>query len=102
MKSSPLRKMFATTFVVGGRMFVPARASGRSRIRMMLRHTWLISVAVALLCAGLAGAALYAASRPTAVKVAVGPANGEDAKLLQAIAKQFEHDRVNIRVRPVL
>jgi TRAP transporter TAXI family solute receptor len=82
-------------------MLAPSRAPRRSRIRMMLRHTWLLSVAVILLCAGLAGAALYAASRPTTVTIAVGPANGEDAKLVQAIAKQFEQDRVNIRLRPV-
>jgi len=91
--------MFATTFIIGGRMFIPPR-SGRSRVRMMLRHTLLVSIAVSLLCAGLAGAALYLASRPTPVKIAVGP--GDDSKLVQAIAKQFEHDRANIRVRPIM
>lgn len=82
-------------------MVNPSSARGRSRIRMMLRHTWLISIAVALLCAGLVAASLWAASRPTSVKIAVGPANGEDAKLVQAIAKQFEQDRVNIHLTPV-
>src|SRR5437016_4886448 len=102
MKSSPLRKMFATTFVVGGRMLIPPRAHGRSRIRMMMRHTWLVSVAVVLLCAGVAGAALYVASRPTTVTIAVGPPNSEDAKLVQALAKQFEHDRATVRLRPIV
>jgi len=80
-------------------MAIPPRTEP-SRVRMMLGHTWLLAIAVALLCAGLAGAALYAASRPTTVKIAVGP--GDDAKLVQAIAKQFEHDRVNVRVQPIV
>jgi TRAP-type uncharacterized transport system substrate-binding protein len=80
-------------------MVIPSH-SGPSRIRMMLGHTWLLAIAVAFLCAGLAGAALFAASRPTTVKIAVGP--GDDAKLVQAIAKQFDHDRVNVRVQPVI
>jgi TRAP transporter TAXI family solute receptor len=101
MKSSPLRKMFATTFVVGGRMLIPPRAHGRSRIRMMMRHTWLVSVAVVLLCAGIAGAALYVASRPTTVTIAVGPSNGEDAKLVAAMTKQFERERSTVRLRQV-
>jgi len=78
----------ATTFVVGGRMLIPPRARGRSRIRMMMRHTWLVSVAIVLLCAGVAGAALYVASRPTTVTIAAGPPNSEDAKLVQALANQ--------------
>ena len=85
-------------------MFVPprtSRASARSRLRMMLRHTWLITIAVSLLCAGLVGAAFYAASRPTTLKIAVGPKEGEDAKFIQAAAKYFETDRINIRLRLV-
>ena len=85
-------------------MFVPprtSRASARSRLRIMLRHTWLITIAVALLCAGLVGAALYTASRPTTLRIAVGPKEGEDVKFIQAAAKYFETDRINIRLRLV-
>jgi len=80
-------------------MVIPPHSSP-SRIRMMLGHTWLLAIAVAFLCAGLVGAELYSASRPTTVKIAVGP--GDDAKLVQAIAKQFDHDRVNVRVQPII
>lgn len=69
---------------------------------MMLRHTWLITIAACLLIAGIVGGALYMASRPTELTIAVGPAGGDDAKLIQAIGSQMRRDRGNIRLRPIL
>src|ERR1700681_347025 len=93
---NPLRRMFATSFVVG-KMWKPRR----SRVRMMLHHTLLLTIAICLLVAGLVGAAFYVATRPATLKFAVGPANGEDAKLVQAIHRHFSSDRASIQLRVV-
>ena len=77
MSAMTLRRMLATSFVVGRK----ALRSPGIRLRMMLRHTFLVTVAVCLLMAGIAGAAFYAATRPMTLSIAVGPATGEDAKL---------------------
>src|SRR5258707_7820605 len=93
---NPLRRMFATSFVVG-KMWKPRR----SRVRMMLHHTLLLTIAICLLAAGLVGAAFYVATRPATLKFAVGPLNGEDAKLVQAVHRHFSSDRANIQLRLV-
>ena len=68
---------------------------------MMLHHTLLLTVAICLLLAGLAGAAVYVATRPATLKFAIGPLNGEDAKLVQAVHRHFSSDRANIQLRLV-
>ena len=68
---------------------------------MMLHHTLLLTIAICLLVAGLVGAAFYVATRPATLKFAVGPANGEDAKLVQAVHRHFSSDRANIQLRLV-
>jgi TRAP-type uncharacterized transport system substrate-binding protein len=68
----------------------------------MLRHASLLAIAVSVLFVGLVGAALYFGERPTTFKVAVGPANGPDARLVQAIANQLASDRTAMRVRVII
>ena len=68
----------------------------------MLRQTWLITLGVLLLFGSLIGAALYVELQPTTLRIAVGPADGEDAHLVQAIAQQLTRDRATIRLKPVL
>src|SRR6202043_1016385 len=38
----------------------------------------------------------------TTLRIAVGPATGDDARLVQAMAAQFGRDRATIRLHPVL
>jgi TRAP-type uncharacterized transport system substrate-binding protein len=68
----------------------------------MLGHTWLATLGVVLLVGSGIGAALYLESLPTTLRIAVGPATGEDARLVQAVAAQFGRDRATIRLHPVL
>src|SRR5262249_19737913 len=63
------------------------------RLRMMLQHTWLVTVAICLLIAGIAGASFYEATRPITLTIAVGPPTGDDAKLIQALARHLGNDR---------
>jgi TRAP transporter TAXI family solute receptor len=40
----------------------------------------------------------YLALRPTTLRIAVGPKGSDDQKLIQALAKTFEHDRKSVRL----
>ena len=68
------------------------------RVKIMMRHTYLISVAAILLSAGLVGTAYYFATLPINLRISVGPPNSEDARLVQAIAAQLARDHANIRL----
>jgi TRAP-type uncharacterized transport system substrate-binding protein len=70
----------------------------RRRVKIMLRHTSLVILAVLLLCGGLATVAYHFANKPTELKIAVGPPNSEDARVVQALAAQFARDRTDIRL----
>lgn len=76
--------------------------SSRRRLMIMLRHTWQIAIGACFLITGLVGTGLYVASRPTTLTIALGPATGEDTRVVQAIAQQFARDRASIRLHPVL
>ena len=98
----PLRRLFAATFIIAARMVTASGTPRRSRVRLMLRHTSLVAVAACLLLVGVIAAAVYFGERPTSFKLAVGPADGEDARLIQAIADQLMRDRSTIRIRPIM
>ena len=69
------------------------------RFRIMLRHTWLMIVAVALLCGG-AGTVVYLVlNQPTELTIAVGPPNSEDTRVVQSIATQLSRDQSNVRLQ---
>jgi len=76
------------------------RTSGRAKL--MLRHTLLVAVGGTLALIGVVAAAFYIESQPTVLRVAVGPPNSEDVRMVQAIAQQFARDRATIRLRPVI
>lgn len=46
--------------------------------------------------------AIYVAMRPVTLKIAVGPPNSDDARVIQAIAQAFGRERGYIRLRPVI
>jgi TRAP-type uncharacterized transport system substrate-binding protein len=99
-----LRRLYIVPwFVLTRRIFGPMNSrETQRRLRIMLRQTWLITLGVLLLFGSVIGAALYFESQPTTLRIAVGPANGEDAHLVQAIAQQLTKDRAQIRLRPIL
>jgi len=99
-----LRRLYIVSwFAVVQRIFGPMSSRDTQwRLRIMLRQTWLITLGVMLLLGSLIGGALYIESQPTTLRIAVGPADGEDAHLVQAIAQQLTRDRAAIRLRPVL
>jgi TRAP transporter TAXI family solute receptor len=66
-----------------------------------MRRIWLGLVAGSFALAAVVAFALYQYSRPTTLKVAVGPPKGEDARLMAAIAGQLGRGRAAIRLRIV-
>jgi TRAP-type uncharacterized transport system substrate-binding protein len=101
MKSS-LRRLFRISNPPAGPMAIRSRRSLSQRFKMMMRHTWLIAIAAVLLCAGLGAVAFYFATLPVQLKIAVGPPNSEDTRVVQAITQQLARERATVRLRPVI
>jgi len=68
----------------------------------MLRHTWLVMIAGILALVGFGAAAFYSLSRPTTLRVAVGPPNSEDVRVIQTLAQYFARERASIRLRLIV
>lgn len=73
----------------------------QERLQRMLRHTWLIGLGLALLAAGLVAAVLYIQSRPTHLKIAVGPRGGDDIRVVQALQQHFAREKTKIRLHVI-
>lgn len=71
------------------------------RLRLMARHPLLIATGVILAGAGVAVVVSYIQSKPTSLKIAVGPKQSEDHKLVQALAQYFARERGPIRLKVV-
>jgi TRAP-type uncharacterized transport system substrate-binding protein len=68
------------------------------RLRRMLRHSPLILVALILAAAGIFSVVSYLQSKPVTLKIAVGPRQGEDYKLVQALASYLNRERAPVRL----
>jgi TRAP-type uncharacterized transport system substrate-binding protein len=71
------------------------------RLHRMLRHKYLIGVAIVLLTAGLVAAVLYIQAGPTYLNIAVGPRTGEDLRLANQLAQYLSRERAKIRLRVI-
>ena len=67
------------------------------RLRLMARHPLLILVGVMLAAAGVAVVVSYIQSKPALLKIAVGPKQSEDHRLVLALAQYFARERGPIR-----
>ena len=86
----------------GVRPLPASRRGWPRRLRLMVRNAWLIGLGGVLLFAGLGAVAFYVAARPSVLRIAIPHADGEDMRLVQALAQQFSRDRASIRLRPVV
>src|SRR6476661_3400631 len=69
--------------------------------RSAARRTALVSLALVLaIIGGLAGG-YYFAMRPVTLKIAVGPANSDDVKVVQALTQALARAHSLIRLRPM-
>mgnify|MGYP000851215983 CR=1 FL=1 len=98
----PLKRLFARS-MTGGTDLVDSIVPSASRpARPAKRKTAFVSLAALMAVLGVAAAAYYFAMRPVTLKVAVGPANSDDLKVVQTLAQAFNNQRNSqIRLRPV-
>ncbi|HVI67836.1 MAG TPA: TRAP transporter substrate-binding protein, partial [Bradyrhizobium sp.] len=75
----------------------PTPPSPRSAVR---RATFVTVAGILAIIGALAGA-YYFAMRPVTLKIAVGPANSDDLKVVQALTQAFTQNHAYIRLRPV-
>lgn len=75
--------------------------SAAERLHRMLRHPWLIGIGVVLLAAGVIATGFYVQSRPTHLKIAVGPRIGDDVRLVEALQRHFAREKTKIRLHLV-
>jgi TRAP transporter TAXI family solute receptor len=70
----------------------------RNRMRMVLRHTWLVAVVATLAVIGAVWAAFYFSTEAERLRVAVGP---NDAKFVEALSDQITQSRRNLHLKLV-
>ena len=75
----------------------PAPPSPRSAKRKMM----LVTLAGILAVVGALAGAYYFAMRPVSLRIAVGPANSDDVKVVQALTQAFAQAHSRIRLRPM-
>jgi TRAP transporter TAXI family solute receptor len=59
-------------------------------------------IAALLAFFALAGGITYYVARPITLRIAVGPQNSDDVKVVQALSQAFARDHAHIRLRPVI
>src|SRR3954449_11842752 len=89
-----LKQSFSRAMVDGPEVIAPpVTASPRS----VKRKVALITLAGTLAIVGAVAGAYYFAMRPVTLRIAVGPQNSDDAKLVQALSQAFSHNSVRLR-----
>ncbi|KQT05811.1 MAG: TAXI family TRAP transporter solute-binding subunit [Bradyrhizobium sp.] len=68
--------------------------------RSAVRKTALVSLALVLAIIGALAGAYYFAMRPVTLKIAVGPANSDDVKVVQTLTQAFTQSKGQVRLRP--
>jgi TRAP transporter TAXI family solute receptor len=66
-----------------------------------VRKATFITLAAVLAIVGLLAGAYYFQMRPVTLKIAVGPANSDDVKVVQALTQAFAQNHAYVKLRPV-
>jgi TRAP transporter TAXI family solute receptor len=69
--------------------------------RSAVRRATFVTAAGILAIVGVVAAGFYFATRPVALRIAVGPANSDDVKVVQALTQGFAQHRSYVRLKPV-
>jgi TRAP transporter TAXI family solute receptor len=72
-----------------------------SRRRRKRKSYALLILAAGILLFGIAAASFYWFLQPTVLRIAVGPPNSEDQKLVQTLAQIFARERSPVRLTPI-
>jgi TRAP transporter TAXI family solute receptor len=80
----------------------PAEKPASSSPRPAKRRLTFVMLASALAIVGALAAGYYFAMRPVTLRIAVGPANSDDLKVVQALTQAFNNQqRSQVRLRPI-
>jgi TRAP transporter TAXI family solute receptor len=94
-----LKRLFSRAMVDGPDVIGPSSpASPRSVKRKMT----LITLAGTLAIVGAVTGAYYFAMRPVMLRIAVGPQNSDDVRVIQALSQAFSREHSYVRLRPIL
>src|ERR1041384_84986 len=91
-----LKRLFARSMTSGPDLAYSTIQSPRSAQRRRLTFVLLAGLMAGR---GVAAAAYYFALRPETLRVAVGPANSDDLRVVQTLAQAFNNQRNNSQIR---
>src|SRR3984893_9844756 len=93
-----LKRLFARSMTGGLELAGPPAPSSP---RSAQSKTMFVMLAGILAVLGALAGAYYFAMRPVTLRVAVGPANSDDLKVVQALTQAFNQAHGYVRLRPV-
>jgi len=70
--------------------------------RRKRRNSLLLLLFIGVLVFAAAAGGLYYALRPVTLRIAVGPPESDDQKLIQAMAESFDRERKGVRLSPIV
>jgi TRAP transporter TAXI family solute receptor len=91
-----LKRLFARSMTGGFELAEPPPSP-----RSAVRKATFITVAGVLAIIGALVSGYYFAIRPVTLKVAVGPANSDDVRVVQALTQAFTQSHAYVRLRPI-
>jgi TRAP-type uncharacterized transport system substrate-binding protein len=70
----------------------------RNRVRMFLRHTWLVTILGTIVLGGVIWAGIYYSTKATPIRIAAGPPGSSNAKIVQILTDLVakNHDRLKL------
>src|SRR6266436_791473 len=92
-----LKRLFARSMTGGVDLVGPPAPSSRSAVR----KATFITIAGILAVVGAVAGGYYFAMRPVPLKIAVGPPNSDDVRVVQALTQAFNQNHSYVRLRPV-
>lgn len=93
-----LKRLFSRSMTDGPGVVGPI---GLPSPRSVRRKMTLITLAGTLAIVAAVAGAYYFAMKPVPLRIAVGPQNSDDAKVVQALVQAFSRDHRSVRLRPL-
>ena len=93
-----LKRLFARSMTGGFDLVEPTAPPSP---RAAQRKTMFVTLAGILAVVGALAGGYYFAMRPVTLRIAVGPANSDDIKVVQALTQAFTHAQSHVRLRPM-
>jgi TRAP-type uncharacterized transport system substrate-binding protein len=73
------------------------------RLRMVwVRHTWFVITLAVVLVVGLTALTIFYSTKATVMRIAVGPAGGDDVKFVERLAERLRTEHASIRLDPII